>query len=298
MKDEVLKMFYLKKMCASRIFSIALIAAAALVISAVVKLNAPAQELLLKDSGSSAAAPQTATGAYEKSVVSPDGERARANCPKAKTGGDFAVAASGAASASDTPAQPVAAAAPEACAGEDFVPGDILIRLKSGFGAVDDFAAAHKLSIKENMKEIGVVRTAINIEGLSDEDARAATLNTCASLSEDKQVEFAEVNGIMNAEPPGPDPMAGQGNSCTAKEFVAGDILLKLKPNARTLEIFAKEHGLAIKQKGSGGPALVGVNIAGLDKEKALALTRDICVSLNNDAEVEYADLNGIKKQQ
>lgn len=218
-------------------------------------------------------------------------------------------------------AAPPVATAPAAsenapkCLQKEFVPGQILLELddKADLAA---FAAAHKLTVKSR-SPLGFALMLMDIEGLSEQTAKDMTRNTCNSLNLEPGVIYAELNGIVKAEPPAttasstgsdvditptPTPAAPaapvvSGPKCQGDDFKPGEILLKLKSGV-DIKDFAESHNLKVKSGPDNaiGVALVLVNIEGRSAASAKSLTRAVCTGLNGDENVEYAELNYIMR--
>lgn len=84
-------------------------------------------------------------------------------------------------------------------------------------------------------------------------------------------------------------------SACEADDFVPGEIMVKPAPGKSAARL-ASARGLKMIKHGPSGIALLGVNIAGLERDEAMSLTRRTCEELNREPELKFADLNGIRR--
>jgi len=86
---------------------------------------------------------------------------------------------------------------PSACAASEFVPGELLLKLKPG-NRLSKFALKNKLKVKK-ISPAGFALVSVNVWGMSKESALDATRAACISLNKDPAVEYAELNAIVHA---------------------------------------------------------------------------------------------------
>ena len=188
--------------------------------------------------------------------------------------------------------------APETCRAERFVTGELILKLQPGV-SLEEFASARKLGVKKKSAS-GMHLVFVAVAGLDSVAAALRTYDTCVALNSDPAVVYAELNGKVSLLPPKPSEKSAAAveapSSCSAREFVPGEILLKLNDGNARLAQFAKGHKLKIKKISSAGFALVAVRLTGMNSDEALDATREACAALNRDPEVEYAELNAIVK--
>jgi len=93
-----------------------------------------------------------------------------------------------------------------------------------------------------------------------------------------------------------PAPATAGTGKCDQKNFVAGELILKMKQGSSVYDL-AKAEGLTVKKYGaSTGIALLGIDIRKLTRFQGEALTLGACILLNRRPGVAYAELNGVQK--
>ncbi|MEW6201015.1 MAG: S8 family serine peptidase [bacterium] len=83
------------------------------------------------------------------------------------------------------------------CEGEEFVAGEVILKLNSGI-SLSDFAKEHGLSIKRESAS-GIHLVNVDIGGLSRDDALTRTREQCLLLNKAPGVEYAELNNILHS---------------------------------------------------------------------------------------------------
>ncbi len=182
------------------------------------------------------------------------------------------------------------------CDQKNFVAGELVVKMRQGI-SIYDLAKTEGMSVKKYSVSTGIALLGIGTKKLTRFQGEAMTLGACILLNRRAGVAYAELNGVQKAAAAGALKAAASGAECAGSDFKAGEIVLKLRAGV-DFRSFAAEKKLRVKSgpASAAGAGLVQIDIDGRTREEAMSLTRSACKTLNADPDVDFADLNKIRK--